>query len=242
MEKRRILLVEDDEKTRELVAKNLRMEGYEVLGVATGEAGLKLAGTIEPDLVLLDLLLPGIDGWDVLAKLRNNPQTSYLPVIILTALTEVKHKVHGLRGGADDYVPKPFSTSELMARVEAVLKRSTQADKERFLDQLPGRKGDKIHLIIMDEVNYIDVERDSTYIHTDDDNYTLNYALAELENSLDPHNFFRAHRGFIVNLNKVKEIGRGSGSSFELTLSDRARTRIPLSRRRASTLKKMLGI
>lgn len=120
--KQRILVVEDDNAIRRGVCDALRCTNYEPIEAADGEAGLAAALTAAPDLVLLDVLMPRLDGFEVLRRLRKAQPT--LPVIMLTARGEEADRVRGLREGADDYVVKPFSASELLARVAAVLRRS----------------------------------------------------------------------------------------------------------------------
>ncbi|MGD2109993.1 MAG: response regulator transcription factor [Phycisphaerae bacterium] len=120
--KRTIVVVEDETPIRRGIVDALTMAGYEPIEAADGEAGLAEARRAGVDLVLLDLLLPKMDGFDVLAELRVSHAS--LPVIILTARGSEDDRVRGLRGGADDYVVKPFSARELLARVEAVLRRS----------------------------------------------------------------------------------------------------------------------
>ena len=122
MRQRRILVVEDDALIRRGVVDALAASGYGVAEAADGEAGLAEARRYGVDLVLLDLLLPRMDGIEVLVQLRQTH--SHLPVIILTARGSESDRVRGLRCGADDYVVKPFSAHELLARVEAVLRRT----------------------------------------------------------------------------------------------------------------------
>ena len=126
-----ILLIEDDEAVRNSLALGLRLEGHTVLEAATGTDGLaRLAD--EPDVVILDVLLPGMSGFAVLEAIR---QRSSLPVLMLTALDEVEYKVKGLRGGADDYVVKPYSLSEILARIEALLRRArAEPTRQAFED------------------------------------------------------------------------------------------------------------
>lgn len=242
-EKLKVLVVEDEPLISEMISKSLRLEGYLVESAATGEEGLKKVREASPDLVLLDVLLPKIDGWEVLTELREDPRSRNVPVIMLTALADEKSKVQGLRGGADDYVTKPFSALELMARVEAVLKR---ADRTPYRDaarqQIPARKGDKIYLVSIDDINFINIQREYTYLHTDSDRFLTNHTLGELERMLDPLRFFRAHRGYIVNLQKVKAITRIGTSSYELTMNDPGQSKIPMSRRQSSELKKILNM
>ncbi len=116
-----VLIVEDEEAIRDLVAFHLESAGFQVLQAADGEEGLRLALETSPDLVLLDLMLPILDGVSMLRALRRQ---SRVPVIMLTARTEEADRVRGLELGADDYVGKPFSPRELVARVKAVLRRT----------------------------------------------------------------------------------------------------------------------
>lgn len=117
-----ILLVEDDTIIQELVKFNLEREGYEVLIADNGRTGLDMVKKIKPDLLLLDLMLPELDGYQICKILRADEATADLPVIILSARGEEVDKVIGLELGADDYVTKPFSTRELLARIRARLR------------------------------------------------------------------------------------------------------------------------
>jgi two-component system phosphate regulon response regulator PhoB len=122
-----ILAVEDDQDILELLRYNLAKEGYQVTAVASGEEGLHLARSAAPDLILLDLMLPGMDGLEVCRRLKLEAQTRQVPIIMLTAKGEEADIVAGLELGADDYVTKPFSPRVLLARVRTVLRRRTAA-------------------------------------------------------------------------------------------------------------------
>ena len=124
-----ILVVEDEEDLRDIIIYNLNREGYEAIGVESGEEGLNLAKDIKPDLVLLDLMLPGMNGMDVCRNVKQDSNTQDIPIIIVSAKGEEADIVSGLELGADDYLTKPFSPRILLARVRAVLRRSTEADK-----------------------------------------------------------------------------------------------------------------
>ncbi len=126
MEQRPILVVEDDDALRETLAYNLRAEGYETLLAADGVVALELARRQAVALVILDVMLPRLDGLDVLRQLRARPDTASLPVLMLTARAEESDIVVGLELGADDYVTKPFSWNEVRARVRALLRRGAQ--------------------------------------------------------------------------------------------------------------------
>lgn len=118
--KQKILIVDDDENIAELISLYMTKECFETKIVYDGESALQVANSFQPDLILLDLMLPGIDGYQVCREIRQKSQT---PIIILSAKGEVFDKVLGLELGADDYMEKPFDTKELVARVKAVLRR-----------------------------------------------------------------------------------------------------------------------
>ncbi len=118
-----VLAVEDDKDILELITYNLEREGYEVTGAATGEGGIDAARSEKPDLILLDLMLPGIDGLEVCRRLKADPDTAHIPVIMVTAKGEDADVVTGFEHGADDYVTKPFSPRVLIARIRAAQKR-----------------------------------------------------------------------------------------------------------------------
>ena len=125
--KTRILLVDDDATLSSLLGRFLRESNFELFEASNGPAGLRLAYNERPDLVLLDVMMPGMDGWEVCARLR---ELSDVPVIMLTAKAAEADKLRGFRVGVDDYVTKPFSFVELVARIEAVLGRSHKEPKE----------------------------------------------------------------------------------------------------------------
>jgi two-component system phosphate regulon response regulator PhoB len=123
MTKERILVVDDEEDLLELVNYNLTKDGFVVTCAATGEQALKEAQTSLPDLIVLDLLLPHVDGLEVCRLLKNDASTRHIPIIMLTAKSEESDVVTGLEFGADDYIAKPFSPRVLIARIKAVLRR-----------------------------------------------------------------------------------------------------------------------
>jgi two-component system alkaline phosphatase synthesis response regulator PhoP len=140
--KKTILVVDDEEDILELVKYNLTRDGYHVLCAATGEEAINTARRNLPDLIILDLLLPGIDGLEVCKLLKNDPKTEYIPIIMLTAKGEEADVVSGLEIGADDYITKPFSPKVLTARVRTVLRR--KAHKSDMAETI------KIHELLID--------------------------------------------------------------------------------------------
>lgn len=123
MAKSRVLIVEDEKDIVELLKINLKREGYEVHSAITGEDGLAKARELKPNVVLLDLMLPGIDGMEVCRSLKQDSKTRGIPVIMLTAKADETDIVSGLEVGADDYLTKPFSTKVLVAHMRALLRR-----------------------------------------------------------------------------------------------------------------------
>jgi len=152
MTKDKILVIDDEEDILELLRFNLTKEGYQVCSACTGEEALSLARAERPDLVLLDLMLPGIDGLEVARRLKADPLTRSMPIVMLTAKGEESDIVTGLELGAEDYVTKPFSRKVLVARLRAVLRRKEEkaVDETTFLkihDLVihPGRREVLVH-------------------------------------------------------------------------------------------------
>ena len=128
-----ILVIEDEKNILELVKYNLEKEGYQVLTASRGDLAVELARKNKPSLLVLDLMLPEIDGLEICKILKNNEKTSGIPIIMLTAKSQESDKVVGLELGADDYVTKPFSPRELVARVKAVLRRGREKPVDKIL-------------------------------------------------------------------------------------------------------------
>jgi two-component system phosphate regulon response regulator PhoB len=135
MTKETILIVDDEEDIIELIQYNLKNEGYSILTADAGEQAIKIAKQARPDLIVLDLMLPGMDGLEVTRYLRSNDQTRDLPIVILTAKGEESDIITGLELGANDYISKPFSPKVLTARIRAILRRrrkESEAESEKI--------------------------------------------------------------------------------------------------------------
>lgn len=145
MTKKHIIVVDDEEDILQLLNFTLTKEGYRVTSFTSGDKVLKAVEKDPPDLVLLDLMLPGIDGMELCRRIKNNPATRPIPVIMLTAKSDETDVVSGLELGAEDYIPKPFSPKVLIARVRTVLRRGVSED-----DAAPGSEI-KIHDIVIHE-------------------------------------------------------------------------------------------
>jgi two-component system alkaline phosphatase synthesis response regulator PhoP len=138
MNKGTVLVIDDEKDLLELVRYNLEKERFDVICTADGQSGLEIASKHRPDLIVLDLMMPGIDGLEVCRKLRADSRTNRIPVIMLTARATEADRVVGLELGADDYVTKPFSPRELVARVKAILRRTAlQEEPPELIRQGP---------------------------------------------------------------------------------------------------------
>lgn len=137
----RILIIDDDPAISDLVSINLEMAGYDVQQAIDGIKGQALAVQLQPDLIMLDLMLPQVDGFTVCQRLRRDERTADIPVLMLTALGQIQDKIQGFDSGADDYLTKPFDVEEMLARVRALLRRSDRipqaAKHSEILNQGP---------------------------------------------------------------------------------------------------------
>ncbi len=133
MPRETLFLIEDEKNIVELIKFNLEKEGFHVLSASRGIEGLEQIQKLKPDLLILDLMLPEIDGLEICKILKQNPRTWAIPIIMLTAKSQEADRIVGLELGADDYVAKPFSPRELAARVKAVLRRTKEKPKEELL-------------------------------------------------------------------------------------------------------------
>ncbi len=130
----RILIIDDEMNIVELLKYNLEANGYKVIYALTGKEGLTYSLQNKPDLILLDIMLPEVDGFDICKEIKKNNDTENIPIIMLTAKSEEFDKILGLELGADDYITKPFSVRELLARIKVVLRRNHKEDKSEVIN------------------------------------------------------------------------------------------------------------
>ena len=134
MSEARILIVEDEDAIVEIVSQALRRHGYDTVCASDGDAALEKVFSLRPDLVILDLMLPRMDGWEVCRRIKAEPETERTPILMLTARRDERDVVEGLELGADDYMKKPFSLAELAARVKALLRRTKEREGGRVVE------------------------------------------------------------------------------------------------------------
>ncbi|NMB42741.1 MAG: response regulator transcription factor [Clostridiales bacterium] len=184
---KRILIVDDEEHILELLEYNLEQEGYEPIKADTGEKAIEILEKEEVDLVLLDWMLPGINGIDVLKNIRSSDKINKLPVILLTAKGDEISKVVGLEVGADDYLTKPFSIHELFARIKAVLRRS---------DSSYGKNEDKEGKLVIDN---LEINPSRRTVKVNDEQVELSFKEFELLYLL------AKNRGIVFTRNQLLE-------------------------------------
>jgi len=171
MAKEKILVVEDDDDILQLLKYNLAKDGYRVTGVDSGEEALKAVKLSTPDLILLDLMLPGVDGLEVCRELKRDGRTGKIPIIMLTAKGEEADIVTGLELGADDYITKPFSPRVVLARVRTVLRR-------RQTEPLAAEEPIKIHEIVIHPGHHEVLVEDRPFVDLTVTEFRLLYMLA----------------------------------------------------------------
>jgi len=158
MQKGPICIIEDEEDIRNILTLQLNREGYETMSAETGEEGIRIVREQKPQLILLDLMLPGVDGLDVCRTLRADKETKEIPIIMITARGEESDIITGLEMGADDYVTKPFSPRILLSRMKTVLRRGsrTEIDPSGKIDYGPIHIDSPRHIVTLNE-NPIDL-------------------------------------------------------------------------------------
>jgi diguanylate cyclase (GGDEF)-like protein len=189
-----VLVADDDEDIVRFVEVNLRLEGFEVATASNGEEALAAAYELSPDLVLLDIMMPALDGFEVCQRLRSDSRTQHISVIMLTAKSLSADKVVGLTAGADDYMIKPFDPIELVARVKSALRRSREMRDVNPLTQLPG------NVQVQDEVSRRVAKGEP-------------FALVYID--LDNFKAFNDHYGFLRGDEAIKLLARCIGDAVD---------------------------
>ncbi|NTW29446.1 MAG: response regulator transcription factor [Coriobacteriia bacterium] len=241
-----VLVVDDDAEIVEMARIGLEAEGMRVFGAADGAEAIELIGRDHIDVVVLDIIMPRVDGWMTLMDIRSNPLTATLPVIMLSAKTEELAKILAFRQGVQQYVNKPFSVAELAARIESLVRGLGRVHAETGVGdsefrKLPVRKGGRMVLLNTSDIVFLSARHKSTYAHTYENQYLVDTTLGELEEKYAHDAFTRVHRSYLVNLNKVKEIVRQDGCYY-VVAADRDETHIPVARRQVREFRETVGI
>lgn len=239
-----VLVVDDDAEIVEVARVGLEAEGMRVFGAGDGAEAIEILSRQHIDVVVLDIMMPRVDGWMTLMDIRSNPLTARLPVIVLSAKTEELAKILAFRQGVQQYVCKPFSVAELAARIQSLV-HTTRPPIGSAVDaefrKLPVRKGGKTVLLNLKDIVFISARHKSTYAHTYENQYFVDSTLGELEARYSHDAFTRVHRSYLVNLNRIKEIIHHEGA-YVIVAADRDETRIPVSRRQVREFREAVGI
>lgn len=242
-----VLVVDDDDAVIDMMRMGLSAEGMRVLGAADGAEGIEVLSREHVDCVVLDVMMPRVDGWMALMEIRNNPLTASIPVIMLTVKTQDLAKILAFKQGAQQYVTKPFNVLEVAARIESATKGARRGSGEHGAGgdgdfrKLAVRKGGRTVLLSIEDIVFLSARNKSTYAHTFENQYLVDLTLGELESRLSKESFVRVHRSFMVNLNKIKEILRVDGA-YVVVVSDRDETHVPVARRQAREFREAVGI
>lgn len=241
-----VLVVDDDTSIVEMIRLGLETDGMRVFGAGDGAEALDIIGRETIDVVILDIMMPRVDGWMTLMEIRNNPNTAHLPVIMLTAKTQDLAKILAFKQGVQQYVTKPFNILELSARVKSLVRnrpRPVEGDgsAEGEFRKLAVRKGGRTVLLSIDDVVYVSAKNKSTYVHTFENQYLVDLTVSELEEKLSKESFNRIHRSYMINLNRIKEILRADGG-YAVVVADRDETQIPVARRQVRGFREAVGI
>ncbi len=241
-----VLVIDDDESIVEMVRLGLEADGMSVIGAQDGAEGIELLARERVDVVVLDIMMPRVDGWMALMEIRNDPATAELPVIMLTGKTQDLAKILAFKQGVQQYVTKPFNILELSARVEGLARGSrqrqqTQASSDSEFRKIAVRKGGRTVLLSIDEIVFLSARNKSTYAHTFENQYLVDQTLGELEAKLSKNSFVRVHRSYMVNLNCIKEILRQDGS-YVVVVADRDETHLTVARRQVKHFREAVGI
>lgn len=234
-----ILIVDDNTDLVRGLSTLLGNDGYRVIELNNGAGVAEAVALHRPDLVVLDVMMPVVDGWEALKRIRENPAHQQTPVMMLTAKGTEEAKVKGFSLGADDYLSKPFSVREFRCRVEALLRR-TRPQEEGSNERIPVVAESGTEFIDVKDVVYIEGVRNYAYVHTYDARFLGRMSLGALE-AADFAGFMRVHRSYIVRLAAVKGYHWASKSSFRLVMNDATGTTIPVSRKLVTEVKRAVS-
>ena len=245
MDKITVLVVDDDPSIVEMIRFGFEADDMHVLSASDGAEALEVLQRERADVVVLDIMMPRVDGWMALMEIRNNPATADLPIIMLTAKTQDLAKILAFKQGVQQYVTKPFNILELAARARSLAQRRLAAAAisggEGEFRKLAVRKGGRTILLNLDDICFLSAKNKSTYVHTFENQYLADLTLKELEDKLFKESFCRVHRSYMVNLNRIKEIVRQDGE-YSVVAADRDETHLPVARRQIRQFREAVGI
>ncbi|MBU1101601.1 MAG: response regulator [Bacteroidetes bacterium] len=250
----RILLIEDDDEIRTNVEEILESHGYDVFTAPNGKEGIKLANELQPNLILCDIMMPLVNGYEVLKSVSSNDETKHIPFIFLTAKVELSDIRTGMNLGADDYIVKPFRAKELLHAVSTRLDRIKTFKEDTFqsrsktpasskpVDRVMLTVNNKPLLIKFEDIKYIVADGEYTAVYMKDGSMNFVRKLLKNWNDALPENvFLRVHRATIINLEYVIKVEKWFNRSFIIYLKGLEEP-IQVSQRFAKKIKDTLSI
>jgi DNA-binding response OmpR family regulator len=233
---KKILVVEDDQALQQLISDVLENESYKVFSALNGKAGIELAKEILPDLIICDIMMPGVDGYQVKSILSDDPSTVLIPFIYLSALVDKKNIRQGMELGADDYITKPFKIDELVNAVKVRFKKQELLEemkqKEKSQDERNSpEKIDEEGLVILEvngeprlvkvrNISCITAYSEYSYVFNNNEKIMVRRLLKNWEEILPEKIFFRIHRSTIINLNYIDKVEKWFNNSFAVFLKN----------------------
>lgn len=253
---KKILIIEDDYSVQSGIVDLLEAKEYSVFTASDGKEGLKIAREILPDLIICDVMMPRLNGFEVIKELNNNPSTSFIPFIFLTAKAEMHDLREGMNLGADDYVTKPYDALVLLKSVEKRLQKAEELKKYYSLppnanNQKSGEKrltnNDRLFLehnlnagfITIADIVYLTAETVYSNIYTVQQNKILMRRTLKKWEEMLPDNFLRIHRSTIINLNHILKVEKWFKRSYKVHLMHTGESFI-ISQRYSSLIKSRL--
>jgi DNA-binding LytR/AlgR family response regulator len=246
----KLLVIEDEDDIRENIREIFELNGYEVCATVNGSEGIKLAGEFKPDLILCDITMPVIDGFEVKKTLSGKKRTSLIPFIFLTAKADIKSIREGMNLGADDYIVKPIHAKELVNAVNKRMERiselkATQTDKNpgqklTLEDKIPLNTGSGHLFIQINNIVAITVKEDYTMVFTNEGKrIIIKKTIKSWESILPDKVFIRAHRNIVVNLNFIDKLEPWFNGALIAKVRNYPES-IKFSKRYSQKVKKML--
>lgn len=242
-----ILILEDDDGVRLPLVDLLEANNYNVIAAENGKKGLEAAKNEEPDLIISDIMMPEMNGYEVFEALQNDPLTAIIPFIFLSAKTDPADVREGLGLGADDYLTKPFETQTLLDAVRTRLDKykkiseaALSAEDNPDYDQIFIKDGDSCWFVEYDKLRLLESEDNYVRFFFDENKPLISRTLNHLEERLPAKLFFRANRKQIINLKWIRHIQPWFNGGLLVTLKDN--TKVQMSRRAAQTFKAAMGI
>jgi len=234
-----VLLVDDNADLVRGLRTLLQNDGYRVVTLSNGSTVAESVAVNRPDIVVLDVMMPVVDGWEALRRIRENPANARLPIMMLTAKGTEDAKVKGFSLCADDYLSKPFGVREFRCRIEALLRRIRPEEGHEDM-RLPVVADSGTRFLDAKDIVYIEGVRNYTYMHSYDTRFLGRLSLGQIEAREIP-GMMRVHRSYIVRLSSVRGYHWASKSSFKLVLDDAEGTEVPVSRKLVTEVKARIG-